>query len=132
MIVLDASAAVELLLVTAGSAAVRERVSRIDETLHVPHLFDVEVVSALRRHRITGTLGHERAREALDDFLQLRAVRYPHQVLLPRIWELARTLTAYDAAYIALAEALRAPLVTFDGHLARTTGHRAQVELLET
>jgi predicted nucleic acid-binding protein len=131
VIVLDASAAVELLLLTAGATAVRERISRVDETLHVPHLFDVEVVSALRRYRMTGALSRERAQEVLDDLLQLRVVRYSHHVLLPRVWDLTRTLGAYDAVYIALAEALRAPLVTFDGRLARTAGHRARVELLE-
>jgi len=99
-----------------------------DETLHAPHLIDLEVAQALRRLVIAGGLGAARALEALDDFSDLPLIRYPHQLVLGRIWELRGQLTAYDGAYVALAELLGAPLVTRDERLAKTTGHRARIE----
>ena len=130
MIVLDASAAVAVLLnVGLESRRVRERISRPDETLHVPHLFEIEVLSALRRHSLTGALPATRARLALDRLRETRLIRYPHAPLLGRIWELRDNLTAYDAAYVALAEALDAPLVTLDERLAQAPNIRATVEL---
>ena len=131
MIVLDASAATTVLLNlgTSSSAAIRERMGRSDASLHVPHLFDVEVLHALRRHTLRGALSIARSYQATEALRSLRAVRYPHAALLPRIWALREDLTAYDAAYVALAETLDAPLVTTDGRLARASGHRAKVEL---
>ncbi len=108
---------------------VRERISRPDETLHVPHLFEVEVLHALRRHNLGGALPEARARLALDRFREKRLIRYPHTSFLGRIWELRKNLTAYDAAYVVLAEALDAPLVTMDERLARAPGSRAVMEL---
>ncbi len=70
-----------------------------------------------------------RADEAVRDLLDLRITRYPHVVLLPRIWQLRHNLSAYDAAYIVLAEKLRAALVTRDGRLASASGHAAAIEL---
>jgi predicted nucleic acid-binding protein len=131
VIVLDASAVVELLLATARGAAVRARIAEPEESLHAPHLLDVEVAQVLRRYHLAGDLGAGRAREALADLADLPVSRYPHDVLLPRVWELRRSVTAYDAVYVALAEALRAPLLTFDRRLAGAPGHRARVEILE-
>ncbi len=132
MIVLDASAATAVLLNLDGpSAAIRERMGRADVSLHVPHLFDVEVLHAIRRHSLKGALSVAWSYRATEALRNLRAVRYPHAALLPRIWELRENLTAYDAAYVSLAETLDAPLVTRDARLAHASGHRAVVELYE-
>ena len=118
-------------LLNAGSEArpVRERLSQLDESLHVPHLFEVEVLHALRRHNLRGALSAERARRALNRLRQTHLTRYPHAPLLGRIWELRENVTVYDAAYVALAEALDAPLVTMDARLAQAPGVRATIEL---
>jgi predicted nucleic acid-binding protein len=131
VIVLDASVVVELLLATTRGAVARARIARPEESLHAPHLLDVEVAQVIRRFSLAGTLGPERAREALADLVDLPVVRYPHDVLLPRVWELRRSLSAYDAVYIALAEVLGAPLLTLDRRLAAAHGHRARVEIPE-
>jgi predicted nucleic acid-binding protein len=86
---------------------------------------------ALRGLSLRGTISPERARLALDRLRDTRFVRYPHATLTERIWELREDLTAYDAAYIALAEALDAPLITTDARLARVPGIRATVEAYE-
>jgi predicted nucleic acid-binding protein len=129
MIVLDASAAVELGMNTDAGVAVARRVGTT-ETIHVPHVFAVEVAQALRRLALGGVSSPSRAAEALVDIAQLDATRYEHEPLLARMWELRANLTAYDAAYVALAEALEAPLVTLDARLAAAPGHGAEVELL--
>ncbi|MBF8299012.1 MAG: PilT protein domain protein, partial [Dehalococcoidia bacterium] len=72
----------------------------------------------------------QRSEIALADFISMAIQRYPHTPLLPRVWELKANVTAYDAAYIALAEDLGATLLTRDGRLARATGHRASIELV--
>jgi predicted nucleic acid-binding protein len=130
MIVLDASAVLELLLGTPAGRGVAERIAAPAETLHAPHLVDLEVAQVLRRFQREGDLDEARGREALAALRALDVARYPHDVLLPRIWQLRDVVTAYDAAYLALAEALAAPLLTADARLARTRGHRARVELL--
>ncbi|MBI4728174.1 MAG: type II toxin-antitoxin system VapC family toxin [Acidobacteria bacterium] len=130
MIVLDASAAIELVLDTEAGEAVARRIADPGESLHAPHLIDLEVAQALRRYSREGQVSHARARHALEDFGDLDVERYPHHDLLPRIWELRGGVTAYDAAYLALAEALRAPLLTLDARLARARGHSARLELV--
>ncbi|MGV8042065.1 MAG: type II toxin-antitoxin system VapC family toxin [Thermoanaerobaculaceae bacterium] len=130
MIVVDASAVLELLLGTAIAPRVTARLLDQAESLHAPHLLDIEVAQVLRRFAAAGELTATRGREALDDLDALPITRYPHNILLPRIWELRANLTAYDAAYVALAEALDAPLLTTDARLARAPGHRARVELM--
>ncbi len=98
-------------------------------TLHVPHLFDIEVLHVLRRHSFSGRLSEPRRQLAFDRLSNTRFVRYPHTSLVERIWSLRDNLTAYDAAYVALAEALDAPLVTLDARLASAPGIRAAVEV---
>ncbi len=130
MIVLDASAVVSLLVGPGPEAArIRRKVESPGESLHVPHLMDLEVLHALRRQTLLGTLSQERGAEALEDLKNIAFVRYPHASLVDRIWDLKNNLTAYDAAYVALAEALGAPLVTLDARLARAPGIRATVKV---
>ena len=129
MIVLDASAVIELVLGSPRGATVHARIQRRDESLHAPHLLDVEVASVLRRYQLSGALSSEDGREALADLAGLDIVRYPHDPLLPRVWELRTSVTAYDAVYLALAEVLEAPLLTLDRRLARVRGHGARVEV---
>ncbi len=110
---------------------IRERVESPGESVHVPHLLDVEVLNVLRRHTLRGILARERGATALQDLENIKMTRYPHAPLLRRIWDLRGNVTAYDAAYIALAEALDAPLVTRDTRLAQAPGNRATVELYQ-
>jgi predicted nucleic acid-binding protein len=130
VIVVDASAILEVLLGTPDADRVAGRLFTPGETLHAPHLLDLEVAQVLRRYALAGDLEATRGVEALEDLADLPLTRYPHDLLLPRIWELRRNLTAYDAAYVALAEALAAPLVTRDAALASVRTHHARVELL--
>lgn len=129
MIVADASALLEVLLRTPAGRALEDRLFAPGETLHAPYLVDLEVAQVLRRYRCAGELGEGRAREALDDQRRLPLERYGHELLLPRIWELRANATAYDAAYLALAEVLDAPLVTRDARLGSVPGCRAVVEV---
>jgi predicted nucleic acid-binding protein len=129
VIVIDASAILELLLRKSAAAAIERRLFCGRETLHAPHLLDIEVAHVLRRYALAGEMSAERGREALEDLEDLSLCRYPHHVLLPRVWELRANLTAYDAVYVALAEVLDAPLVTRDRRLAGAAGHRARVEM---
>ena len=130
MIVVDASAMLEVLLNTPAGARVADRLSAPGETLHAPHLLDLEVAQVLRRYAASGDMDPRRGAQALEDLADLPLVRYPHDVFLSRIWELRNNLTAYDAAYVALAEVLEAPLVTRDAALASPRIHRATVELM--
>lgn len=130
MIVLDASAVIELLRRSTVGRLVASRLSDADDVLHVPHFMSLEVCQVLRRLARIGVITSDRAREALFDLEQLATIRHSHEPLLPRVWELRENLTAYDAAYVALAEGLSAPLVTCDEKLAGAPGHRARVELL--
>ncbi len=130
MIVLDASAALNLLLRGSDHPGLVDRILRSDETIAAPHLLDLEVTQVLRRFVMTGEVTEPRAREAIEDHLALGIVRYPHDGLLGRVWELRANCTAYDAAYIALAEALEATLVTCDRRLADVPGARTSVEVI--
>jgi predicted nucleic acid-binding protein len=91
---------------------------------------DVEVTQVLRRYAHAESLTDQRAREALDDLLDFPIERYAHAALLPRAWELRHNLTAYDAVYVALAEALSAPLLTCDSRLAAASGIVASIVLI--
>ncbi|MBI5379471.1 MAG: type II toxin-antitoxin system VapC family toxin [Nitrospirae bacterium] len=130
MIVVDASALLEVLLNTPSGSRVALRLFAEDETLHAPHLVDVEVAQVLRRYTLIGELDPDRGLQALEDLADFPLTRYPHDLLLPRMWELRHHATAYDAAYLALAEALAAPLLTCDARLAASAGHHARVELI--
>ena len=130
MIVVDASAVIEVLLGTSAANRIAARFFAEGETLHAPHLLDVEVAQVLRRYALAGAFSPERGGEALEDLADFPIARYPHQPFLFRIWELRHNVTAYDAAYLALAEALAAPLVTRDAKLASAAGHGAQIELV--
>lgn len=129
MIVLDASAGVDLLCRNGERGdRIAERVAG-EFTLQVPAVFDLEVLHAFRGLEAGGKLRPEALAAALSDLAALRATRHDHERLRPRIWELRRNMTAYDAAYVALAELLDAPLLTSDRPLSRAAGHRAQIEL---
>lgn len=130
MIVLDASAVLEWLLEGPASGAIEARVEPEYGRLHAPHLVDLEVVQVLRRLVREGAVRERRAGEAVEDLLALRLVRHEHRRLTARIWALRGNLTAYDAAYVALAESIGAPLLTRDARLARSSGHRARIELV--
>lgn len=130
MIVIDASAVLEVLLQTPAAAAIEARLFQPGQTLHAPHLIDVEIAQVLRRYAATSQVDAQRCRTALDDWLLFSLSRYAHDILLPRAWELRANVTAYDAVYVALAEALDAPLITRDGRLAGATGHNARIELV--
>lgn len=131
MIVLDASALLELLLQTPLGIRVEARLFRNEEELHSPHLVDVEVTQGLRRLVRGGEVSPDRAAEALADLADLDLHRHAHLDLLNRAWRLRENVSAYDAMYVALAEALEAPIVTCDTPLARAPGHRARVEAVE-
>ena len=129
MIVVDASAVVDLVCDARGAAELRERM-RGEATAHAPHLFDIEVAGALRRLAASSELSEDRAADALLDAAELPIVRYSHRPLIERAWELRGHLTISDGVYIALAELLDAPLLTADARLARAGGHAAKVELV--
>ncbi len=130
MIVLDASVVLEVLLRMPAGVAVEERLFEPEESLHVPHLVDVEVAQVLRRYALAGEVETGRCRAALDDLASLPLTRYPHDFLMSRVWDLRGNLSAYDAVYVALAEALDAPLLTRDRRLANAPGHGARVEVV--
>ncbi len=127
MIVADASVVVASLLSTGGAGArARERL-RLDRDLHVPHLLDVEVASALWRHALAGLIDQARLALAVARLLSLPLRRFGHELLIARALELRANVTAYDGVFLALAEALGARLLTSDARLADVPGHRVEV-----
>lgn len=130
MIVIDASAMIELLLRTPRATRVAARLAAGAQTLHAPHLIDLEVVSALRSLEARKLVPSADATAAVGDLLAVPLTRYPHDALLSRTWALRGNLTAYDAAYVALAEHLAAPLLTCDAQLAAAPGLRITVDLV--
>jgi predicted nucleic acid-binding protein len=131
VLVVDTSAVLEALAARNPEPGLIERLAE-DGDLHGPHLIDTEMLHALRRMSMNGEISGERAEDARSDFAELALIRYPHQPLNDRVWALRRNVTAYDATFIALAEALAAPLVTCDARLASTPGHNARIELYGT
>ena len=130
MIVVDASVVLEVVLCSPVGQRLFDRLFAEGETLHAPHLFSLEVVQVLRRHYLAGIVPAAECELALANLAVLPITRYPHDDFLLRIWALRHNLTAYDAAYVALAEELGAMLVTRDAKLASATGHRARIELV--
>ena len=129
MIVLDASAVVDWLLQTPAGQRIEKRIYARNDTLHSVHLLDVEFAQVMRRLVREGKLARKRAEEAMDDLTAVRVTRYAPVVLLHRIWQLRQNLSAYDAAYVALAEELKAPLITRDQKIAAAPGHSATIEV---
>ena len=130
MIVIDSSAVLEVLLRSQTGLEVEKRIFSPRESLFAPHLLDLEVVQVLRRYCTSGEIDSERGKEAIEDLNDIPINRYPHDIFLHRVWELRHNMTAYDAAYVALAETLAAPLLTRDAHLASAPGHDAVIELI--
>lgn len=130
MIVLDASVVIEMLRPSTIRQALDRRFSAEEPSLHAPHLLLLEVAQGLRRLVANAAITAHRGSVALHRLADLNLVAHDHELLLPRVWEPRANLTAYDAAYVALAEALDAPLVACDARLARAPGHRARIELL--
>ena len=130
MIVIDASALVELLIGgTPRAARVASRL-RPGVTLHAPHLIDLEITSVLRTLEARRALTPAAATRAIVDLVAIDVTRYPHEVPVPRVWQLRKNLTPYDACCVALAESLGAPLLTCDARLNAAPGHGARVELV--
>jgi predicted nucleic acid-binding protein len=130
MIVLDASALVELLLGTESGRSIASRIADPEVALHVPHVADLEVAQTLRRFVRDGDLDAEASSSALENLQALDVQRHAHEPLLGRIWALRENLTAYDAAYVALAEVLDATLLTCDAKLSRAPGVAVRAELI--
>ena len=127
MIVLDASVVVEVLTNRALADTIREAMAGSDDEFIAPYLIDIEVVHVVRRLAAAGQIERVRARRILAELADLPIARFEHVPLLRRIWELRHNLSAYDATYVALAEATSATLFTMDRKLAE--GHRARVEI---
>jgi predicted nucleic acid-binding protein len=130
LIVIDASALLEMLLRTDRADRLMERAFEGSEQMHAPQLLDIEITQVLRRLVRQKEITSARAEQALDDLANLLIERHEHQALVPRIWQLRDSLSAYDGAYVALAEALAAPLLTCDAKLSGAHGHRARIELV--
>jgi predicted nucleic acid-binding protein len=130
VIVVDASALIELLTRTDRGRRVEARVLRPADSIHAPALIDLEVAQVLRRYVLSGQVPEHWARMAMDIAAAFPMTRYLHGPLMKRVWELKDNVTAYDAAYIALAEALRAPLVTCDAKLSRIPGSAVVIDVI--
>jgi predicted nucleic acid-binding protein len=131
LIVIDASVVVHWLVhLPAEGIGALHRLLRRGDRLAAPFLIDAEVGHAIRRQVLAGDISSRRAREALEDYVLTPVQRFPHTPFLQRAFELRDNATFYDALYIALAEVLRAPLLTFDAPLARTPGVHTSIEVL--
>jgi predicted nucleic acid-binding protein len=129
VIVVDASSLLEVLLQTAAAPALERRFTRAGG-LHGPELLDLQVLQVLRRLVAACTISSDRADLAVGALERVALRRWSHSVIRRRTWALRASLSAYDAAYVALAERLRCPLVTRDGRLARASGHPARIEVV--
>jgi predicted nucleic acid-binding protein len=129
VIVVDASVVLEALVGQAREPALRERLAAVDDMV-APSFLDVEVANVLRREVRLGNLSPARGLEAIEDLVDLNLATYDVDYLLFRIWDFRHNLSAYDAAYVALAEDLRIPLLTRNRKLASIEGHSAQIILV--
>jgi predicted nucleic acid-binding protein len=130
VIVVDASALLEVLLRTPRSQMIESRLFGASEPLHAPHLIDLEVAQVIRRFTLAREIGTGRAQAAVADLLNLPINRHAHDLLLPRVWALRDNFSAYDGAYVALAETLGATLVTHDRRLATVARRHVSVEVV--
>ena len=130
MIVIDASVLANAIADDDQDGATARRKLRGHDTLTAPELVDVETMAVLRKRWLAGTLNDDRLQQAIEDLCVLTLIRYPALPFLPRIAELRANVTAYDATYVALAEALDCPLLTADRRLASATGPRCEITLL--
>jgi predicted nucleic acid-binding protein len=130
--VVDASVLVEYLTDGAHGEASRRQIGARPGWLWAPYLVDAEVGHALRGGVRAGQISARRAHGALADLLEMRLQRVAHHALVDRAWELRENLSFYDGLYVALAEALDAPLLTFDARLAKAPGVRAEIEIVQT
>lgn len=128
LVVLDASVLYEVVAATPSAEPIRRRIAGSDQV--APHLIDAEVLSAVQRRMRAGELDLTAAVQAIDDLRDWGGERFAHQSFLRRAWELRENVRSYDALYVALAEAIDAPLLTRDGRLARAPGTRCEIELL--
>ncbi len=128
MIVVDASAVLTLILARSPATSIADRLFASHESLAAPELIELEVLQVLRRVALGGEVSADRALSALEAFHDLPIDAIGHRALAARIWELRHQLSAYDAAYVSLAEALDAPLLTCDRRLSHTHGHHARIE----
>jgi len=131
LIVVDASVIIEWILNTSRGQAIGIRLTDGVEQLQAPYLLDIEVLQVIRRYTLRNVISQTRGWQAIEDYNNLLLRRYPHTPLLARIWELKANLSAYDATYVALSEALNAPLLTCDLRLANAPGHHARVQVLK-
>lgn len=129
MIVVDASVLAPL-VIDDGDDGHRARTRLRDQRMTAPYLIDVEVMSAIRQSARSGVLDDRRVSQALADLMASPLRRVPHAPLLPRIWALRHNMTSYDAAYVALAEAIGVPLLTADRRLASAPGVECEIELI--
>jgi predicted nucleic acid-binding protein len=130
VIVIDASALLEVLLRTRRAPGIETWLFGTLQSLHAPHLLDIEVAQVIRRFAMAREIDVERAQAALDDLMGFPIWRHPHDFLLPRVWALRDNFSAYDAAYVALAEVLEATLLTRDRRLAAAARQHVSVELV--
>jgi predicted nucleic acid-binding protein len=130
MLVVDTSAILDAIAAYEPAPGLIARLSQ-DGDLHAPHLIDIEILHALRGMMRRDEITAERAADARADFAETALFRYPHEPLSDRIWGLRHNLSAYDAAFVTLAETLEVPLITCDARLASSSGHDAQIELFE-
>ena len=118
-----------MVILQGRSRALAERLNQPGETLHAPHLLDLEIAHAVRREVLRGLITADEGGLAFARLAELSVTRYPHTQFLERIWQLRNNVTAYDAAYVALSEVLDAPLITRDRRLGNAAGHRARIEV---
>jgi predicted nucleic acid-binding protein len=129
MLVVDASCLYEVVADTAQAEQVRERL-QAELDLVAPHIIDAEVLGIIRRDRLLGRLDETAARQAVEDLRDWPAERFGHRLLLARAWQLRDRIRSWDALYVALAEALEAPLITLDERLARVPGLDCRIEVI--